>query len=187
MLEKSFSYGMLMNLATNPLLPSQLIAVVTAFIEALYVDRFPQIPHGGAPCLPEKLWVFEEEPSSSSGGGDDEGSGGKQGKARASSSSSSASSSTGGSGVVRKSTTPILRDELRLNSEEAFPAFFLPRLSSVYGGSNPVMSHPDHFKFFLLRKFCSDSLQKFDATGRLTHSQGDINQFKMSGTKVFIM
>jgi hypothetical protein len=149
MLEKSFSYGMLMNLATNPYLPSKFTAAVIGFIDALYVNRFPQMPYGGAPCLPEKLWVFEDKLYKK--------------------------------GMPRASTTPILKTELTLKSEEAFPAFFVPYHSSVYGGDDPVLSHPDHFKFFLLRTFCNDSLRKFDATGRLTHSQGDINQFKMSG------
>ena len=59
--EKSFPYGLLLNLATNELLPHRLRAAVMDFVRALYVDRFPQIPKSGAPCLPEKLFVFHED------------------------------------------------------------------------------------------------------------------------------
>ena len=60
-LEKSFPYDLLLNLATNELLPHRLRAAVMDFVRALYVDRFPQIPKSGAPCLPEKLFVFHED------------------------------------------------------------------------------------------------------------------------------
>ena len=42
-LARDFSYSMLMNIATNPLLPHVFRAATTDFARALYVDRFPQV------------------------------------------------------------------------------------------------------------------------------------------------
>jgi hypothetical protein len=145
-LESAYSFDMLMNLATNPLLPSKLTGAAIGFVEALYVNRFPQMPYGGAPCLPEKLWVFDDEAHEGH----------------------------------RKSATPVLKTSLGLESLEAFPAFFLPSLSSAHGDPNPILSHPDHFKFFLLRSHCNQALRSFGTAGRIIHAEGDFNQFGMA-------
>jgi len=58
-LEKDFPYDLLVNIATNPLLPYSLQAAVTRFMIALYVDRIPQIANCGAPFLPEKIWIYD--------------------------------------------------------------------------------------------------------------------------------
>jgi hypothetical protein len=42
-MEASFSYDLLMNMATNPLLPHVFIAAVIRFTIALYIDRVPQV------------------------------------------------------------------------------------------------------------------------------------------------
>jgi hypothetical protein len=57
-LEKSFSYDLLLNMASNSWLPYRFRAAVIHFVICLYVDRFPQIPNCGTPHLPEQIWIF---------------------------------------------------------------------------------------------------------------------------------
>jgi len=52
-LSKSFSFDLLMNLASNGLLPRKARAAALSLCGALYLDRFPQLPRCGAPRLPE--------------------------------------------------------------------------------------------------------------------------------------
>ena len=40
-------------------------------------------------------------------------------------------------------------------SQDPFPAFAITPSCSVYSSPDPVLSHPDHFKFFLLRTLCN--------------------------------
>ena len=193
-LEKSFSYSLLMNVATNPLLPSRCTAAVLALVDAMlvsfpclqkkkrqtaklgytympvelpprarpylplppthfpyyqypyhsqrYVDRFPQIPNSGTPSLPEKLWVYHD-----------------------------ASATAPGAAQTRTtplSSTPSVRP-VKLADLYAFPAFFLPSLCSAVGSPDPVLSHPDHFKFFLLRTLCNHFILSFG--GRIIHDE----------------
>jgi hypothetical protein len=44
-MEESFSYDLLMNMATNPFLPDVFVAAVMRFILVLYIDRIPQVNH----------------------------------------------------------------------------------------------------------------------------------------------
>jgi hypothetical protein len=68
-----FSFELLMNMASNELLPRKFRAAVLKLMEVLYLDRFPQLHASGCPFLPETLWVvgskgtekrfpFHEEP-----------------------------------------------------------------------------------------------------------------------------
>jgi len=61
-LSASFPFVMLLNMAANALLPRRARAASLGLVQALYLDRFPQLPRGGAPYLPESLWVLREEP-----------------------------------------------------------------------------------------------------------------------------
>lgn len=65
-LEQSFSFGMLISLASNKLLPSLVRAACIDFCLALYVDRNPQVPNCGAPKLPQQLWLYDD-PSAAKG------------------------------------------------------------------------------------------------------------------------
>jgi len=58
--EDTFTYEMLLNMATNPWLPYRFRAVVVQFTLSLYVDRFPQIPKCGSPHLPEQIWIYDD-------------------------------------------------------------------------------------------------------------------------------
>jgi hypothetical protein len=148
-LEKSFSYDMLLNMATNPLLPYNCNAVAMQLAHSIYVDRFPQFKHGGGASLPLKLWLFHDPNSVDEKG-------------------------------VPKSVTPVLKKTITLSSPDAFPAFCLTRLSSAYGDPNPVLSHPDHFKFFLLRKLYNDTVSSFGFSGRIIHDDKDFNKLGMA-------
>ena len=66
-LSRSFSYDLLLNMATNQRLPYRFRTVVVDFIITLFVDRFPQITNCGAPSLPEILWIYREEPNAVAG------------------------------------------------------------------------------------------------------------------------
>lgn len=140
-LEKSFPYDMLLNLCSNELLPHRFRAAAVDFVQALYIDRFPQIAKSGAPCLPEKLFVFDEEQYEG----------------------------------ARRSTTPVLRSSITLSDNTAFPSFSVPLLSSAHGDPNPVISHPDHFKFFLVRTLCNSTIRGFGGAGRIVHSLAEVN------------
>jgi hypothetical protein len=151
-LEQAFSYEHLMNLATNPLLPHKCNGAALAFCVALYVDRFPQLPHSGAPCLPERLWVYDDPTSASNHSRD--------------------------VAIPRASATPVVQP-VTLTSDNAFPSFFVPALCSAAKDPNPVLSHPDHYKFFLLRTLCNASLRGFGRSGRVIHGEVDLNDLGM--------
>jgi hypothetical protein len=74
----------------------------------------------------------------------------------------------------------VLKKTITLSSPDAFPAFCLTRLSSAYGDPNPVLSHPDHFKFFLLRKLYNDTVSSFGFSGRIIHDDKDFNKLGMA-------
>lgn len=73
-------------------------------------------------------------------------------------------------GSTKKSTLPVVNTDLTLEHEEAFPGFFIPTLSMAHGKADPVLSMPDHTKFFLLRSLCNDLLQ---TNGLVYDDQGD--------------
>ena len=57
-LTRTFSYTMLVNLATNKYLPYSIVDGFTALVRILYLDRYPQLPNCGRAVLPEKLWIY---------------------------------------------------------------------------------------------------------------------------------
>lgn len=57
-MEKYFSFELLMAMASNPWLPYRFRAAVVDFLVVMFVDRFPQIGNCGAPHLPEQLWLY---------------------------------------------------------------------------------------------------------------------------------
>ena len=149
-LEEGLPYGLLMNVATNPWLPHKCTAAALALVSALYVDRFPQTPHSGAPSLPEKLWIFSEPPLA------------------AASTTGPPSAAAGAGALARRSSTPVVGPRT-LEGPDAFPAFFLPALSAAAGDPDPVLGHPDHFKFFLLRSLSNTTVASFGVSGRILH------------------
>jgi len=54
---------------------------------------------------------------------------------------------------------PVISEKLTLQHCDAFPGFLIPTLSMAHGHKDPVISMPDHTKFFLLRTLCNDLLQ----------------------------
>lgn len=62
-------------------------------------------------------------------------------------------------GTSKKSTMPVINTELTLKHRDAFPGFLIPTLSMAHGHKDPVISMPNHTKFFLLRTLCNDLLQ----------------------------
>ena len=146
-IEKSFPYELLMNISTNPLLPYNLTAVAIMLINAVYVDRYPQFPFSGAPCLPERLWIYDHISNAPC--------------------------------ATRRSSTPVIQP-VTLDSDAAFPHFSLPALSSALSSPDPIISHPDHFKFFLYRTLCNETIRRFGASGRILHNEEELNMLGMA-------
>jgi hypothetical protein len=80
----------------------------------------------------------------------------------------------------KRSQTPVIQP-LMLKDGKAFPAFFIPSLSSLYGLSNPVLSHPDSFKFLLFWRLCEETLKRFGSAGCLIHNEHGLNDLGMTG------
>jgi hypothetical protein len=85
--------------------------------------------------------------------------------------------------LVKRSTTPVVKDSLTLKSIDAFPAYFLPSLSSVFGHPDQFLSHRDHHKFFLLQKLYSNTIQSFGSAGRIIHDDAEFNQLGIAAIK----
>lgn len=74
-----------------------------------------------------------------------------------------------------KSLTPILK-QLKINDDSAFPAFSISPHSSIASDPDPILSHPDHFKFFLMRTLCNRIVSSMNSSGTgVTHSQVALN------------
>ena len=58
-LTKTFSYTMLVSMASNPYLPYKITEGACNLVRNLYLDRFPQLPSSGRSVLPEELWIYE--------------------------------------------------------------------------------------------------------------------------------
>jgi hypothetical protein len=82
----------------------------------------------------------------------------------------------------RRSTTPVIQT-MNLSSPTAFPVFSLPPQSSVAGHLDPVLSHPDHFKFFLLRTHCIGVIESFGKAGRMTNTSVDLNELAIAAIR----
>jgi len=158
---QQYSYGLLMNLSSNDKLPSIFRASVIKLVNCLYLDRYPQLPANGAPHFPEALWVYAEEVESP-----DE---------------PILSNTPVLAREVRGITNPEAKvaHHFRLDDEAAFPVFAVSPLSFVSNDKDPVMSHPDDRKFFLLQHLCSELIdeplkkgivQSDDRTNRLVLS-----------------
>ena len=58
-LTRTFSYEMLVSMASNYYLPYQITQGACNLVRVLYLDRYPQLPFSGRAILPEVLWIYE--------------------------------------------------------------------------------------------------------------------------------
>ena len=97
-LQDSFDHDLLINMVMNDNLPYVFRAEIIGFMSALVIDREPQKLNCGTAHLPEQLWIFKDSIASKPGHNEADG--------------------------KRRSTTPIVHPQLRLETPDAFPLYF---------------------------------------------------------------
>jgi hypothetical protein len=76
------------------------------------------------------------------------------------------------------SSIPFIPDEkFNLEASNVFPVFSVSPLSSASKATSPVISHPDHYKFFLLRNLVQDAVKACVTAGPDT----DVSRIKLLG------
>lgn len=157
-LQDSFDHDLLINMAMNDNLPYVFRAEIIGFMSALVIDREPQKLNCGTAHLPEQLWIFNDSVASKQAGHDH-----KAGAQKGSGSGGGVSGGVSGGAIVvaRRSTTPIVHPQLRLETPNAFPLYF-----------HRGQGRGDYFfevdtKFFLLRILCNSELGS--TSGAIVH------------------
>lgn len=65
----------------------------------------------------------------------------------------------------------------------AFPRFNISPLSANSRSPDPLLNHPDHFKFYLLRILCNQCMALPGQSGQLVHSEGALNDLLGAGLR----